>query len=152
MVQGANFNRFQRAGLSATQFMTMNVIPAEGMTLTEMARRLNLSTATLNATVNSLEERGMVRRARDAKDGRRVIISVTREGEAMQNAASREFHEYMAGLFGQMSRTRREGLLAGLEQMVRLGLPRPARQDGEASRREDDAPRRERSSPRSRRR
>ena len=31
MVQAANFNRFQRAGLSATQFMTLNVIPKDGM-------------------------------------------------------------------------------------------------------------------------
>lgn len=132
MVQAANFNRFQRAGLSATQFMTMNAIPAEGMTLTEMARRLNLSAATLNATVNSLEERGMVRRARDASDGRRVIISATRKGEAMQNAASREFHEYMAGLFGQMSKTRREGMLAGLEEMVKLGVRQPSKLAGDS--------------------
>jgi hypothetical protein len=38
IVQALNFNRFQGAGLSATQFMTLNVVPAEGMTLSELAR------------------------------------------------------------------------------------------------------------------
>ena len=120
MVQAANFNRFQRAGLSATQFMTLNVIPKEGMTLSELARKLNLSAATLNETVNSLEERKMVRRTRSKTDARKVNICATRAGEGMQNAASQEFHSYMAGVFGRMSKTRREGLLAGLEQMVKL--------------------------------
>ena len=140
MVQAANFNRFQRAGLSATQFMTLNVIPKDGMTLSELARKLNLGASTLNQTVNSLEERGLVVRTRDAGDARKVNICATPEGEEMQNSASQEFHQYMAGLFGQMSKARREGLLAGLEAMVKL------------SRREGDALREERSSQRSPRR
>ena len=120
VVQAANFNRFQGAGLSATQFMTLNVVPKEGMTLSELARKLNLSPATLNETVNSLEERGLVRRIPSSTDARKRNIRATPEGEEMQNSASQEFHSFMAGLFGQMSETRREGLLTGLEEMVRL--------------------------------
>ena len=111
IVQASNFNRFQRAGLSATQFMTLNVVPKDGMTLSEIARRLNLSAATLNATVNSLVERGLVRRTPDRTDARKVIIRATRQGEAMQNSASKEFHTFMSSLFARMSKTRRQGLL-----------------------------------------
>ncbi len=118
IVQAANFNRFQRAGLSATQFMTLNVVPAEGMTLSELARKLNLSAATLNQTVNSLEERGMLRRTRHPSDARKVNICATKQGEEMQNSASEEFRTFMSSLFEQMSSTTREGLLTGLEQMV----------------------------------
>ena len=78
IVQASNFNRFQRAGLSATQFMTLNVVPKDGMTLSEIARKLNLSAATLNATVNSLVERGLVRRTPDRTDARKVIIRAPR--------------------------------------------------------------------------
>ncbi len=148
VIQAANFNRFQQAGLSATQFMTLNVVPKEGMTLSELARKLNLSAATLNATVNSLEERGLVGRARQAGDARKVSIRATKKGEAMQNSASLEFHAFMAGLFARMSKTRREGLLTGLEQMVefsQLSARKP-----ESTRRADVAVRVERSSPRSR--
>lgn len=120
MVQASNFNRFQRAGLSATQFMTLNVVPRDGMTLSELSRRLNLSPATLNETVNSLEARGLIHRRRDPVDARKVIISATKYGEEMQNSTSQDFHAFIAGLFAKMSKTRREGLLAGLEQMVKL--------------------------------
>lgn len=119
IVQAANFNRFHREGLSATQFMTMNVIPEEGMTLSELARKLNLSAATLNETVNSLQERGLVSRSKNASDARKVDIRATAAGSAMQNQASAEFHGFMAELFSSMSRTKRAGLLAGLEEMVR---------------------------------
>ena len=148
IVQAANFNRFQRAGLSATQFMTLNVVPPNGMTLSGLARKLNLSAATLNETVNSLEERGLVRRTRDQADARKVNICATPDGEAMQNSASQEFHAFIAGLFARMSKTRREGLLLGLEQMVKLNDHTP--DHTVATRRDAAVAPAKRSSPRSR--
>ncbi len=148
MVQAANFNRFQRAGLSATQFMTLNVVPKQGMTLAELARRLNLSAATLNKTVNSLEERDFVRRTRSMTDARKILIRATEQGEQMQNSASQDFHLFMSGLFRRMSKTRREGLLAGLEEMVKLS--EPDQTNLESTRHADDAVSARRSSRRSR--
>jgi DNA-binding MarR family transcriptional regulator len=149
IVQASNFNHFQRAGLSATQFMTLNVVPPAGMTLSELARKLNLSAATMNKTVNSLAERGLVIRTPDRNDARKVILRATEEGEKMQNAASQEFHTFMSGLFSRMSKTRREGLLAGLEQMVKLSNTGPK---SEATRRDACVPQEKRSAPRSPRR
>ena len=134
LVQRANFNRFQRAGLSATQFMILNVVPQQGMTLSALARELNLSPSTLNETVNTLEERRLVLRSRDPLDARKWIIRVTAAGTKMQNSASQEFHSFMAGLFARMSKTRREGLLAGLEKMVELSAD-----EADPTRREDHA-------------
>jgi DNA-binding MarR family transcriptional regulator len=102
----SNANRFQRAGLSATQFMTLNVVTKDGMTLSELARKLNLSAATLNETVNSLEERALVSRKQDPSDARKVIIRATERGEDMQNSASEEFHASMSALLARMSKTR----------------------------------------------
>ncbi len=147
IVQAANFNRFQRAGLSATQFMILNTVPKQGMTLSELARNLNLSPATLNETVNSLAERGLVRRTRHTTDARKINICATEEGEEMQNSASQEFHAFISNLFGRMSETRRQGLLAGLEQMIQLNAQS---HDAPPTRRVDDAVPEKRSSPRSR--
>jgi DNA-binding MarR family transcriptional regulator len=130
LVQASNFNRFQRAGLSATQFMTLNVLPPAGATLSELARQLNLGAATLHQTVNSLEERKLLTRAPHPSDRRKTTILATRAGEQLQNSASREFQTLIAGLFAKMSKTRREGLLAGLEELATLGAASVA---GEAS-------------------
>ena len=139
IVQASNFNRFQRAGLSATQFMTLNVVPKDGMTLSELARGLNLSAATLNETVNSLEERALVSRKPDPTDARKVIIQATEKGEDMQNSASKEFHSSMSAILARMTKARRDGLLAGLEQMVELSqisleAPLPTHRDDVAAR------------------
>jgi DNA-binding MarR family transcriptional regulator len=120
VVQAANFNRFHRAGLSATQFMTLNVIPKEGLTLTKLARQLSLSPASLKKTVDSLEERGLVSRRRSVEDARKVDILNTLEGTRLQNTASGEFHRFMAELFTAMPEAERRGLLTGLERMVKL--------------------------------
>ena len=120
IVQAANFNRFHQAGLSATQFMTLNVIPSQGISLSELAHQLNLSPATLHGTVNSLESRKLVKRLPDLKDRRRIRIVATPKGASMQNHASNEFHRIMMALFERMSSHGRKALLSGLEEFAAL--------------------------------
>jgi len=150
IVQAANFNQFHRAGLSATQFMVINVVPREGITLSSLARRLNLSPATLSKTVDSLEERGFLRRRKSKEDARRVDILATAEGERMQNAASGAFHEAMAILFTKMSGKDRSALVRGLEQLVQISQGSQDEEEG-SSRRVGAAPQAVHSSERSRR-
>ena len=78
-IQAANFNRFQGAGLSATQFMTLNLVPSgvSGLAIGELAQRMNLKPATVAKTVDSLEARGLVARARSAADRRSIEVTVT---------------------------------------------------------------------------
>ncbi len=121
LIQAANFNHFQKAGLSATQFMTLNLLPEgdESMSIGELARKLNLKPATVAKTVDSLEERKMVARERSATDKRRVMIKITDSGRSLQNAAAGQFRAYMGRLFQAMPTSRREALIGGLESLVR---------------------------------
>ena len=146
MIQAANFNRFQKAGLSATQFMTLNLMPDghESMTLSELAARMNLGTATVAKTIDSLEARGLLTRTRSNRDRRVVLLSMTKEGRSLQNAASAEFRRHMTALFRKLTPARREGLVYGLEDLLEASAgPR----SGAAA-----VPPAKRSSPRSRQR
>ena len=98
--------------------MTLNLIPAEGISLSELARKLNLSPATLNQTVNSLVGRGLMSRSADAYDRRKSRIVTTPEGVALQNTASHSFHEAMARRLARMSATGRRALVDGLEEFT----------------------------------
>ncbi len=122
LIQAANFNRFQKAGLSATQFMTLNLIPAskEGMTLSELAKRMNLGTATVTRTIDSLESRGLLTRTRSNLDRRLVLLSLTEQGKTLQNAASAEFHSHMTRLFSRMDPNQRDDLVHGLEALLQV--------------------------------
>ena len=120
-IQAANFNRFQGAGLSATQFMTLNLLPSdgEGIAIGELARRMNLKPATVAKTVDSLEARKMVTRMRNAPDKRIVMIKATKTGLELQNAASGHFHAQIETIFKAMLPAEREGLIVGLESVIR---------------------------------
>jgi DNA-binding MarR family transcriptional regulator len=128
VIQAANFNQFRRAGLSATQFMTLNVVPEGGLTLAELARRLNLSAASLTKTIDSLVDRGLVVRHPRANDARKIDILSTAKGKRLQNTASGEFHKFMTALFSVMSPKERRSLLTGLERLVELSAAQNAHQ------------------------
>ena len=127
-IQASNFNRFQGAGLSATQFMTLNLLPAdgEGVAMGELARRMNLKPATVAKTVDSLEARGMVARAPKEADKRVVLVRVTEAGAELQNAANGQFQDQIKAVFEAMGREERDGLIAGLESMLRAAGERRA--------------------------
>ena len=118
-IQAANFNRFQGAGLSATQFMTLNLVPSgvSGLAIGELAQRMNLKPATVAKTVDSLEARGLVARARSAADRRSIEVTVTAAGMELQNAAHGQFQAQIEKLFEAMKPEERQGLILGLESL-----------------------------------
>jgi len=120
-IQASNFNRFQGAGLSATQFMTLNVLPdaGEGISMGELARHMNLNPATVAKTVDSLEARKLLERVRSDADKRMVMVRLTSAGTELQNAASEQFRENIRELLKALLPNERAGLIAGLEAFVR---------------------------------
>lgn len=126
-IQANNFNRFQGAGLSATQFMALNLLPpdGEGIAIGELARQMNLKPATVAKTVDSLEARDMITRARHPHDGRVVNVSITEKGMQLQNSAKGQFTDQISRLFRTMTAEERAGLVRGLEGLVRVAGQQP---------------------------
>lgn len=151
LIQAANFNHFQGAGLSATQFMTLNLLPpgGDGLPIGDLARRMNLKPATVAKTVDSLEARHLVVRSPNPKDKRRVSVAVTSAGSELQNAAKGGFQAHIAILFEKMPPQHREGLILGLESIARAAAALPAANAPAATRDPRDEPPAKRSSPRS---
>jgi len=125
-IQASNFNRFQRAGLSATQFMTLNLLPADGagISMGELARRMNLRPATVAQTVDSLESRSLLHRVRGDGDKRMVMVKLTPAGTQMQNAAGEQFRRQIGKLLTFLLPQERAGLIRGLELFVRAAAVR----------------------------
>jgi DNA-binding MarR family transcriptional regulator len=124
-IQASNFNRFQSEGLSATQFMTLNLLP-EGqgeISMGELARRMNLKPATVAQTVDSLEARKLLERVKRQSDRRMVLVKLTPTGAELQNAASHQFREQIGDLLTALAPDDRAGLIHGLEAFVRAAEP-----------------------------
>jgi DNA-binding MarR family transcriptional regulator len=121
LIQAASFNHFHRAGLSATQFMTLNLLPEneDSMSIGELARRMNLKPSTIAKTVDSLEAREMLTRTKSTSDGRLVLVKITKEGRKFQNTAAGHFREYISSAFRAIPAKDRASLITGLESLVR---------------------------------
>ena len=69
-----------RIGLNATDLNCLNILSFSGeMTAGELARATGLTTASITGVADRLEEAGYVRRERDPKDRRRVVIRLVLE-------------------------------------------------------------------------
>jgi DNA-binding MarR family transcriptional regulator len=95
-------------------------------TVSEQAQALGASRGVVADIVARLEIWELARRARDDRDGRRVLVHLTEEGRALLSGASDTVDpRALEGLLSQLDPGAREGLLAGLRALAALAAPRP---------------------------
>ncbi len=75
-------------GLTYTQYIAMMVLwEKKTVNVKTLGEALYLDTGTLTPLLKKLEAQGLVTRRRSAKDERNLIVTITREGEALRNRA-----------------------------------------------------------------
>jgi MarR family transcriptional regulator, organic hydroperoxide resistance regulator len=74
--------------LTYPQYLVMLVLwQADGITVSELGKRLFLDSATLTPLLKRLEHNGLLVRQRAAADERQVLISLTASGRALKESA-----------------------------------------------------------------
>ncbi|OWK28302.1 organic hydroperoxide resistance transcriptional regulator [Sphingomonas mucosissima] len=77
-------------GLTYPQYLVMLVLwETDGQSVSQIGRRLHLDSGTLTPLLKRMETNGLVARRRDIEDERRVLITLTKEGDALRTAALR---------------------------------------------------------------
>jgi DNA-binding MarR family transcriptional regulator len=88
LMQLMNQAAADRIGINPTDLNCLNILSFRGqMTAGELARVTGLTTASITGVVDRLEEAGFVRRERDPRDRRRVVIRLVLE-TALRDVAS----------------------------------------------------------------
>jgi DNA-binding MarR family transcriptional regulator len=115
-------------GLTYPQYLVMLVLwSADGpVSVGQLGERVHLDSGTLTPLLKRLEAQGMVERRRDAADERRVLISLTEQGAALQERAAdvpRCIVESMGVGLGEVIglRDRLKELTASIEQTASTG-------------------------------
>jgi DNA-binding MarR family transcriptional regulator len=90
-----------RYGLGITDMKTLSVLTQEGpMTAGRLAQRLSLTTGAVTNLIDRLQRRGLVARAPDPEDRRKVIVIVNQQaldaGENVYLSIGRAFSELFA--------------------------------------------------------
>ena len=72
-------------GLTYTQYLVLLVLWEEdGVTVSEICRRLMLDSGTLSPLLKKMESEGLVERRRAAEDDRVVVVTLTEKGRELQ--------------------------------------------------------------------
>jgi len=75
-------------GLTYPQFLVMMALwEADGVTVSQLGRRLRLDSGTLTPLLKRLERSGMLRRQRSTEDERRVLVTLTEDGRDLGSRA-----------------------------------------------------------------
>ncbi|MBR0403679.1 MAG: MarR family transcriptional regulator [Eggerthellaceae bacterium] len=76
--------------LTYTQYIAMMALwESEPLSVKELGERLKLDSGTLTPMLKKMEAKGLVSRCRDAKDERRLVVSLTDKGRNLRESALR---------------------------------------------------------------
>lgn len=90
-------------GLSPARLSLLSLLVFGGpTTISELAAQQQVSLPTISRLVTALEQEGLVERARDPSDKRRVLVAATREGASIMLQARRNRVEYLAQRLRQL--------------------------------------------------
>lgn len=89
----------------------------EGITHSELARRMHVSPATVTNMIKRMEKSGFVERRPDAEDQRVSHVYLTDAGRAIRERVDRQWQEIEARVFGSFSQDERATLRALLERV-----------------------------------
>lgn len=119
---GLHSRRLQQShGLTGPQAVIIGeVISSQGLTAGELARRVNLSQATVTDIVKRLESRGLLCRTRDIRDRRRVLITTTRDGQAIYANAPPLLQETFVERFESLPDWEQNMLLSAMQRIATL--------------------------------
>lgn len=92
----------------------------EGLTLSTLARRVNLGISTVNGIIDRLEQKGLVRRKRSDIDRRRVILSITERGTDLARSAPALLQEKLVAALRRLPEAEQDAISSSLETIADL--------------------------------
>lgn len=111
---------WRSAGLTFSQRRVLRQLRGGPLGARELAVAVNLSAPSLTRTVDRLERSGLVRRAMDESDRRRIVVSLTAAGERVL-ADHRVFRDSgLVAAAGALDQRSRAALVERLDELTRL--------------------------------
>lgn len=91
-----------RWDLTGAQFATLSRVPAEGISLTELAELSTSDLATVSGIVDRLARSGLVERRRSETDRRAVVITLTPRGREVVETITPLHRQAICEVLGQV--------------------------------------------------
>jgi DNA-binding MarR family transcriptional regulator len=106
------------SGLTGPQLLVMQQIAHHGkLTAGVIAREISLSQATVTSIIDRLERKGLLKRERSQHDKRKVMLSLTDEGQVAVNKAPPLMQESFIQTFNQLEDWEQTLMLSSLQRV-----------------------------------
>ena len=120
-VEGASDELEASHGITAPQLLSLRAVVQTGsLTQVELSREVRLSASTLVGVIDRLADKGLVTRRRDAKDRRRIHVTPTEAGRAVERAAPEPLQRQVERALEAMPAAERQAIASVLERVVLL--------------------------------
>lgn len=111
----------RKAGLTVPQWLILQALSASGeMQISELARRISLSHATVTSILNRMSDKGLVQRKRNSADRRAVRVSLTAKGKTTFEEAPELLQEAFVARFRQLERWEQKLLTSAIERVASM--------------------------------
>jgi MarR family transcriptional regulator, organic hydroperoxide resistance regulator len=108
-------------GITVPQIMALRTLESDGpMTLSALAHRVQTGLSTANGIIDRLEAKGLLSRARDQEDHRKVTLRILPDGKAVCSKAPPLLPEKFCEMLDSMPELERATLALSLERLVEL--------------------------------
>lgn len=109
-------------GLTSPQYNIAMVLAnyqnAGGIRVSDVAKRLHVSTAFVTSEAGKLEQAGLVKKRPNPSDGRGVLLCLTAKGESLVQRVGPERQRVNNRLFGKLTAARFRNLSAALSLLL----------------------------------
>jgi DNA-binding MarR family transcriptional regulator len=116
--------------LSRTEVGLLKTLGGGSRRITELAESEGLAQPTITLLIKQLEEKGLVTRTRQSRDGRVVLVNVTENGNVALEDYSRRLRAVLGGYLAEIADEQVEALATATETLAQLAdvlQQRPAR-------------------------
>ena len=111
----------KRTGLTTPQLVVIQAIGAlRDPTVSDVAKAVSLSLATVTTILNRLEANGLVHRERSAVDRRRVIVTLTEKGEELGASAPKPLQDSFVDRFVRLESWEQHQIVAALGRVATM--------------------------------
>ena len=111
----------KRTGLTTPQLVVIQAIGTlRDPTVSDVAKAVSLSLATVTTILTRLEANGLVHRERSAVDRRRVIVTLTEKGEELGASAPKPLQDSFVDRFVRLESWEQHQIVAALERVATM--------------------------------
>jgi DNA-binding MarR family transcriptional regulator len=97
-----------------------SLVRTEQMTQSELSKYVSMGASTVNGIIDRLENKGLLLRQRDAKDRRKVFITVTEEGKKLTESAPSLLQDHLLESLRTIPELEQAAIALSLEKIVKL--------------------------------